>query len=75
MSLAIGLWVRDTALRLQQERANMTKATLNQITIKKSEQSPLYRIAQERARNSWSMPTGPKNPTGGKSEDLKWLLG
>ena len=74
MSLAIGVWVRDTALRLQQERANMTKATLNQIVVRKNDQSPLYKISQERARNSWSMPSGPKTPQGGRTEDLKWLL-
>lgn len=74
LSLSIGLWVRDTALRLQQERLNLTKATLNQIVIKKSEDAPVYRSSTQKARDTWTMTIGPKTPFGSNQENLKWLL-
>jgi len=74
MALAIGIWVRDTALRLQQERLLLTKATLDQIVIKKTSEAPVYKSSQQHARDSWSMPMGPKTPWGGNQESLKWLL-
>lgn len=75
MALAIGIWVRDTALRLQQERVALTRSTLDQITVKKNEPAPVYKTSAESGRRSWQMPMGPAGPWGGKTEDLKWLLG
>jgi hypothetical protein len=75
MALAIGIWVRDTALRLQSERMDLTKATLNHITVKRNEASPVYRSNTKTAQSTWSMPIGPASPWGGKQEDLKWLIG
>lgn len=74
MALAIGIWVRDTALRLQQERVDLTRATLSHITIKRNDQAPMYKTSALTGKNSWSMPIGPNTPWGGKQEDLKWLL-
>lgn len=79
MSLAIGIWVRDTALRLQQERQNMTRQTLESITMTKSDQKPVYRVMDDKAKSAWIMPVGPTRPhygpnTGPNIEDLKWLL-
>ncbi len=74
MALAIGIWVRDTALRLQMERMNLTRATLDQIVVKKSEAAPVYRSSQLHAKQSWTMPVHGPGPLGGQGEDLKWLL-
>ena len=75
MSLAIGIWVRDTALRLDMERTNLTRATLDQIVITKTTEAPVYKSSAQRGKDSWSMPISPKTPWGGNQEDLKWLLG
>jgi len=75
MSLCIGIWVRDTALRLQYERMQLTKATLDKIVIKQNEEAPVYRVHNQRAKESWSMPLrNPTNALGSETEDLKWLL-
>lgn len=74
MSLAIGIWVRDTALRLQQERVNLTKATLDHITVKKPAAAPMYRVGATQPQNAWKMPIGQPSHLGGQQEDLKWLL-
>jgi hypothetical protein len=75
MALAIGIWVRDTALRLQMERTNLTRATLDQIVVKKTSETPMYKIGPQRAKDTWSMPVGPtKSPWGSKNESLTWLL-
>ena len=64
LAFCIGLWVRDTALRLQSEQMTLTKNSLEHI----SSYQPVY-----------SPDTGVKNPyemnIGNKEkEDLKWLL-
>lgn len=75
MALCIGIWVRDTALRLNLERLELTKATMNQIVIKKSEDAPVFRISDNKGRESWSMPIGPaKSHINSQTMDLKWLL-
>lgn len=74
MSLAIGLWVRDTAIRLQHERLDLTRATLNQIVVKKPDASPVYKSQHHHASETWKMNIGRRSSFGGKPEDLKWLL-
>jgi hypothetical protein len=74
MSMAIGLWVRDTALRLQSERKDITKALLSSISVTKTNESPVYKSQPQKAQQSWKMPVGPHNPLGAQGEDLKWLL-
>lgn len=76
MSLGIGLWVRDTALRLRQEGMDLTRATLEHTDVKKSEIQPYYKSkAAELGHKSWNMPT--RSPGFGQKseEDLRWLLG
>jgi hypothetical protein len=74
MSLGIGLWVRDTALRLRQEGIDLTRAFLNKIVAKKSTVAPLYKPHVTTARETWKMPTGPKYGPNAGGEDLQWLL-
>ncbi len=76
MSLGIGLWVRDTALRLRQEGIDLTKSALSHISITKMDQTPFYKVKQAQlGKNSWSMRTGRQGLGNQNIEDLKWLLG
>ena len=62
MSFAIGLWVRDTALRLRQEGIEITKKTLSHIEL-----DGLY-TPQETKNDSWEWDVNQKK------ESLEWLL-
>ena len=65
MALAIGLWVRDTALKLHQDNLEYTKQGLAATTIQYTPMS---------IRNG-----GHENPyelqVGNATEDIRWLLG
>jgi len=63
MSYAIGLWVRDTAIRLKQEGIELQKMSLNNIT----KTSPIIMPAAP-DNNPW------KWNIGGEKEDLTWLV-
>jgi len=66
MSLAIALWVRDTALRLRQEGTDLTKSALGGISTETTE-SGIY-INGGFEDNPYTMKIN------GKDEDLSWLL-
>jgi hypothetical protein len=53
-SLGIGLWVRDTALRLQTECNELTKASLGSISRMSTE--GVYTSRQDTAKKTWEMP-------------------
>lgn len=66
-SLGMGLWVRDTALRLKNESGELNKAMIN--SIHRTEPNVLYTsAAAQKGGNTWRMPVGKTQ------EDLKWLL-
>ena len=67
MALAIGLWVRNTALRLRQEGVDLTKAMLNASTIQNSE--GLYTNNWQNGKNPFEMTLAR-----GEVENLTWLL-
>ena len=82
-SLGIGLWVRDTALRLQTESTLLTKASLSGITKIHTSSEGTLMSRDDIARQSWRAPltTGGQNKFGNKSNqfngdtmDLTWLL-
>lgn len=76
MSLAIGLWVRDTALRLRQEGIDLTKAAIGQIGKSKTDDAPVYKTTQMQVgQKAWSMPTGRTGFGHQTNEDIRWLLG
>ena len=76
MALGIGLWVRDTALRLRQEGIDLTRATLGLIDRNKIDVTPVYKQNQAAAgRKAWEMQTGRSGPGQHGTEDIKWLLG
>ena len=63
MSLAIGLWVRDTALRLNAEGIALQKTVLNKML----DYEPVY-TPGENQNDEWVMETG------NTKEDLTWLI-
>lgn len=66
MCLSIGLWVRDTALRLRQERIDLVKQGLNSFTSTATD-AGVY--------NHQSFKTSPyEMDFGGEKEDIRWLL-
>ena len=68
MSLGIGLWVRDTALRLRQEGIDLTKKAIGGIG---SSNFDAVGFGGNRYNdgNPWEMDTGT-----GQKEDLTWLI-
>jgi hypothetical protein len=67
MALAIGLWVRNTALRLRQEGIDLTKSMLNSTTIQNN--TNVYSTNWQSQRNPYEMEVGK-----GQVENLSWLL-
>ena len=66
--LGIGLWIRDTALKLKQEGLDLTKATMG--GFKKSTPS-IMSANQANALTPWKMDIG----NTGQQENLTWLIG
>jgi len=64
MSFAIGLWVRDTALRLRTQGVELTKKTLS----KMMDNEGLYTQDDIQRNDSWDWETGKEK------ESLEWLL-
>ena len=63
MSLAIGLWVRDTALRLNAEGIALQKTVLNKMLDYEAVYTPT-----DNRNDSWTMKVGDEQ------EDLTWLI-
>ena len=64
MSFAIGLWVRDTALRLRTQGVELTKKTLSRMM----DNEGLYTNDDIKKNDSWDWDTGKEK------ESLDWLL-
>lgn len=77
MALGIGLWVRDTALRLRQEGMDLTRASLGQMHMTRPvDTSPVYKQnAAIAGKKSWEMQTGRQGRGNQGTEDIRWLLG
>ena len=71
MSLGIGLWVRDTALRLFGESTEISKGMLNSFKkIGTDESLPVFSSNHNtKVRDSWSF-----RDAHGNKENLGWLL-
>jgi hypothetical protein len=67
MALGIGLWIRNTALRLKQEGIDLTKQMLNSAQV--SQYQGVY-TNNDMNKNPYEMDLG-----GGEKENLHWLLG
>jgi hypothetical protein len=67
MSMSIGLWVRDTALRLRQEGIDLTKNALG--SIQQHSEPVGFFSGVEQTDDPWTMRVA------GQDEDLTWLIG
>jgi hypothetical protein len=68
MAFAIGLWVRDTALRLRQQGINLTKTALSGISTNTTQFDGVYGVSDVN-EDPWKMRVGDSY------EDLNnWLL-
>ena len=63
MSFAIGLWIRETALRLHDENMRITRESISKIDTN----SGVYTVEEE---NDY----GWKQRVGDKKESLHWLI-
>jgi hypothetical protein len=68
MPMAIGMWVRDTALRLRQEGIDLMKQSVDSITVQRPYDG-IYTKTAPTGQNPWKMQVG------NEEEDLNWLLG
>lgn len=68
MALAIGLWVRDTALSLRQRGIDLTKASVNSMKQIRHEYQMGYNSARTLQFNPFQIATG------FETEDISWLL-
>ena len=66
MALCIGLWVRDTALRLRQEGIELTKIALDKTK---------YNVVGHIFTNNNMTHNPYEMEIGGKKENISWLLG
>jgi len=70
MAMCIGLWVRDTALRLRNEGIEMTKLMIDQVKSTGDFSMPIRTsTAKKAAFDSWHV-KGPR----GEIESLEWLI-
>jgi hypothetical protein len=69
MSLGIGLWVRDTALRLRGERMDLNRSALSGFTKTEYTDSGIY-TPNDLRENPYQMQVNKDD-----FEDLRWLLG
>jgi len=67
--LAIGLWVRDTALRLRQEGQDLIKSSLDSITTQTTEFNPGIYGGTDVRENPYTMRVGEDD-----EEDIRWLF-
>ena len=68
MAFGIGLWVRDTALRLRQHGLELTKQSLSHFT--RTNANPSIYATGNKRDTGWAW-----KPTKDSEEDLTWLLG
>jgi hypothetical protein len=83
MSIGIGLWIRDVALRLRKESDSVTKTIIDRIgsTSAQQIQNNVNLLSTGKGvnpfgvyNNPWQMHVGGPGMHGNKSEDLTWLL-
>jgi hypothetical protein len=76
MSLAIGLWVRDTSLKIYERSQEIQRMALDGIKKVTGGVEPAYRPNYIQY-DPYKMPVrGPNNPygIGAEDEDLRWLI-
>jgi hypothetical protein len=74
MALCLGMWVRDTAIRLRQEGVILSRNILDNIDVKRSNEAntPIYTAkTANTGQSTWQMRVGGRP---GDVESLTWLL-
>jgi hypothetical protein len=71
ISMCIGLWTRDTALRLRQQTMDINRVLLSGITKNNTINTKTVSGQNEKAIKSWTFETA---KTSNKKETLNWLL-
>ena len=66
MSLAVGCYIRDTALKFAQQGIDITRATLKSW---QRNDSPIYHSGMNKKEAGWTMDMGDKG-----QQDLTWLI-
>ena len=83
MSIGIGLWIRDVALRLRKEQDGVMRTIVDRIGTTTAQQAydNMKLLSQGKTvnpfgvyNNPWQMKIGGPGMHEGKSEDLTWLL-
>tara|TARA_R100000988_G_C3889715_1_gene112219 strand:- start:20 stop:229 length:210 start_codon:yes stop_codon:yes gene_type:complete len=69
MSFGIGMFLRDTSLKFQQQSLDMARAALGSIKSNKSSQTGAYTGLGREIANPYEVKID------GKAHDIKWLLG
>jgi len=67
MSFGIGLWIRETALRLRAEGVELQKKTLTGIDMNPG----IYVTDENPAQDAWTWDVGNRNKD---KESLEWLI-
>jgi hypothetical protein len=77
MSLGIGLWVRDTALKLHQEGINITRTALDGIRRSSTALPDALYTPNHLNHDPYKIQMGNTNPKSDENldEDIRWLLG
>lgn len=68
MPMALGMFIRDTALKFQKNNLDMIRATLSSIKSNQSYQTPMISGQHGFVQNPYKMEIN------GESHDIKWLL-
>ena len=68
MSFGIGLWIRDTAIRLKQEGMDLNRKALNYMVKYSGNNAGIYNSRYNSNSNPWIMKTGDGD------EDISWLI-
>lgn len=71
MALAIGLWIRDTALKLQQEGVTLTRNTLDNF---RRTGGPAIYTPGHLNYDPYKLPVGNPNQPQDEDTDMRWLL-
>jgi len=71
ISMCIGLWTRDTALRLRQQTMDINRVLLSGIKKNENINHKSATLQNEKAAKSWTFQT---SVVGNKNEGLNWLL-
>jgi hypothetical protein len=72
ISLSIGLWIRDTALKLYQEGVAITKVAIDNFKRRSSQVEGIF-TNNHLTHDPYAIEVG-NNPLNPQKEDLRWLL-